>query len=711
MNKKATLVAAAMLLAWGSAWPAIYVWNKTGSQSWATSTNWTPTRSAPVAGDTLRFDNGSLDTITDLPTQTVQRLEVSNSTTARLMTSGGSNTLTISGALQVDAGSSLDPSATNQANTVLITLASGASGIIDGSMLFQGANHKLNAVSAGAIHFRNGAVCTQDTMVGGNLFTAAGTANAVYFDSGSVFNFKCNQGANPFGLTQPSSKVVFSHGSLYRHLKNVLPSFSGRTYADFELNCPAANFSGTGGSACTFDTLRIVSGKLKLNLTRRINILGNLICGGGANDSLIFNPAGVCSLVLGGTVVQAVRGSSPLYLAGGENLFVNNASGILLQRPLTVNRTLYLVSGTVTTGNDTLSVASDSAVVRTSGQVIGNLNLHAATGNTSRIFTVGTTNGYSPAQVDFNTVGTAGMLNCRAVQEPHPGIPVSDSCLQRYWAFTNNGASFTNYAATFTYLAADFTGRFSEAGDEAAMLPVKYDGSWSFPAVGTRTPGGTGDGGSIQVAGLASFSDFTMVKNGPMAVSISNFSCGLAGNDVTLRWRTECESNSYLWIISRSDQADGQYKEIARLEASGNSSSTRDYTWTDAGVEQGRTNYYILTALDLSGGKTQYGPVMAGMKGTLSRDGLMLLPNSPNPFSNETVIGYQTSGAQRVSLKIYNISGQLVRTLLDGQQFPGLYHQNWDGRDIQGHSVPNGIYICRLNSGSKTYTRKMTLVR
>jgi len=702
-------MAAVVLLAASLATAATYSWNRTANNSWATSTNWTPTRGTPAVTDTLRFANGSLDTITDLPTQTVSRVVVAGGTTARLMTSGGSHTLTISGSLQVDAGSSFDPSATNQANTVLITLAAGAAGTIDGSMLFQGANHKLDAATAGAIHFRSGSSCIQDTMVGGNLFTNAGTANAVYFDSGSVFNFQCNQGANPFGLGQPSSKVVFSHGSLYRHLKNVLPSFSGRAYADFEMNCPGANFSATGGAACAIDTLRIVAGRLKLNLTRRVSVLGNIVCGGGASDSLIFNPAGVCSLVLGGAAVQAIRGASPLFLAGGEDLFVNNPSGVLLQRPLTVNRALYLQSGTVTTGNDTLTVASDSAVVRGSGYVIGNLSLHVATGNPSKIFTVGTADGYSPAQVDFNTVSTAGLLNLRCVDGPHPNIPTPDSCLQRYWSCTNRGVAFTDYNATFTYLAADFTGRFTEAADESGMLPAKYDGSWSFPAVGTRSPGGPADGGSIQVSNVTAFSDYVIVKNGPMAVQLSMFTAVARDGSVLLRWRTESERQTYQWIIQRSDRESGGSAEAGRVAAQGSSSSPHDYTWSDNITAQGQAYWYRLAEVDLDGSVSYFGPVSCGAVGR-SVAAALTVTNAPNPFVRSTTISFQAPRAVRASLRIYNATGQLVRTL-DGGSGAGLRRVPWDGKDDSGRALASGVYLCRIDAGGSRILRKMLMMK
>ena len=65
----------------------------------------------------------------------------------------------------------------------------------------------------------------------------------------------------------------------------------------------------------------------------------------------------------------------------------------------------------------------------------------------------------------------------------------------------------------------------------------------------------------------------------------------------------------------------------------------------------------------------------------------------------------------RVSLRIYNLSGQLVRTLVDELKTPGEYKVQWDGLDGQGKSVKNGIYFYKLNVNGHTLTRKTTLLR
>jgi len=88
-----------------------------------------------------------------------------------------------------------------------------------------------------------------------------------------------------------------------------------------------------------------------------------------------------------------------------------------------------------------------------------------------------------------------------------------------------------------------------------------------------------------------------------------------------------------------------------------------------------------------------------------------LSQNYPNPFNPETNIGYQLPEEGWVTLKVYNIEGQLVRTLVEGQREAGRYEVKWDRCDGFGKSVSSGIYFYRLKAGEFTQTRRMILIK
>ena len=86
--------------------------------------------------------------------------------------------------------------------------------------------------------------------------------------------------------------------------------------------------------------------------------------------------------------------------------------------------------------------------------------------------------------------------------------------------------------------------------------------------------------------------------------------------------------------------------------------------------------------------------------------------NRPNPFNPVTMICYDVATPGVVSIRIYNVSGQLVRTLLDEFKGVGSYEAVWDGRDNSGATVTTGIYFYRMTAhGFASQTKKMLLLK
>lgn len=87
--------------------------------------------------------------------------------------------------------------------------------------------------------------------------------------------------------------------------------------------------------------------------------------------------------------------------------------------------------------------------------------------------------------------------------------------------------------------------------------------------------------------------------------------------------------------------------------------------------------------------------------------------NFTNPFSSPTLIVYQLAGKRpmRISLKIYNTTGKLIKVLIDEVQMSGIHTVNWDGRDYQGNKVPSGIYFYRLETEGYAEVKKAVISR
>ena len=88
-----------------------------------------------------------------------------------------------------------------------------------------------------------------------------------------------------------------------------------------------------------------------------------------------------------------------------------------------------------------------------------------------------------------------------------------------------------------------------------------------------------------------------------------------------------------------------------------------------------------------------------------------LAQNSPNPFKGSTAISYNVPASGNVTLKVYNIAGQVVKTLVNGQQPAGAQQVAWDGKDEGGRKVSAGVYVYRLNADGQTQTKRLTILK
>jgi hypothetical protein len=83
----------------------------------------------------------------------------------------------------------------------------------------------------------------------------------------------------------------------------------------------------------------------------------------------------------------------------------------------------------------------------------------------------------------------------------------------------------------------------------------------------------------------------------------------------------------------------------------------------------------------------------------------------PNPFNPVCTIRYEIPVAGRVSLRIFDVKGSVVKVLVDGLRQPGEYSEVWDGRGNHGRKLASGVYFYELEAGDFKSTRKMVLLR
>jgi subtilisin-like proprotein convertase family protein len=133
-------------------------------------------------------------------------------------------------------------------------------------------------------------------------------------------------------------------------------------------------------------------------------------------------------------------------------------------------------------------------------------------------------------------------------------------------------------------------------------------------------------------------------------------------------------------------------------------------TWTlfvsdNAGYDTGTVNSWCVKVTEEQGATG----VDDGVLDAPSRH--VLRGASPNPFNPVTEIAYGLPSESEVSIKVYDVTGRLVRVLRDGVEPAGYHSVTWDGRDDRGASVASGVYFCRMQSEEFTGSSKLVLLK
>jgi len=138
-------------------------------------------------------------------------------------------------------------------------------------------------------------------------------------------------------------------------------------------------------------------------------------------------------------------------------------------------------------------------------------------------------------------------------------------------------------------------------------------------------------------------------------------------------------------------------------------------TYTDSSLAVG-TYYYVVSAFDVNGNESDYSNevevMVTGIKET--RIGVLTiyaLSNYPNPFKTETGIHYQLPQPGVVTIAVYNVFGQRIKTLVNEHREAGFYTVHWDGRSEDNQWVSNGVYFCRMVAGEYVSVKKILLTR
>lgn len=215
------------------------------------------------------------------------------------------------------------------------------------------------------------------------------------------------------------------------------------------------------------------------------------------------------------------------------------------------------------------------------------------------------------------------------------------------------------------------------------------------------------------IAGVDTFIRTYVIPNGGplildktdevLPVELASFTVAVTNKSVHLKWRTFTEINNSRFDVERMIE-NKSWEKVGSIPGAGNSYSPKNYSFIDNLPLQSGKYFYRLKQIDNDGNYKYSGKVEVYIN--LVPQNYSLRQNYPNPFNPSTRIHYELTSKQFVTLKIYDVLGIELQTLVNEEKQPGAYEVTWIAENL-----PSGVYYYRINAGSFVETKKMVLLK
>ena len=197
------------------------------------------------------------------------------------------------------------------------------------------------------------------------------------------------------------------------------------------------------------------------------------------------------------------------------------------------------------------------------------------------------------------------------------------------------------------------------------------------------------------------------VPSDAVGLLVSALSATPTAEGVVLSWNTSIEGATF--FVRRSVD-DGPWQQRNPQSLSAQDGRVRFVDAMD-GIEAGSLVRYAVDALDEEGVVSSSVAELSLRIEEIPRLAFALLQNQPNPFNPSTTIVFRLPDNQKVSLRVYDIAGRRVATLVDGILGAGEHRVQWNGRDAMGRRVSSGSYFYELRTPAHRATRTMVLLK
>ena len=269
---------------------------------------------------------------------------------------------------------------------------------------------------------------------------------------------------------------------------------------------------------------------------------------------------------------------------------------------------------------------------------------------------------------------------------------------------TNNGSTFTPLAGNYTEPG---TGTFQPNGE-----PL-YDGvqsNWvneeidltNFNSSQAKLKFELKTDGSVTKDGWF-IDDIGILVYGIVPVELSSFTAIAKDDNISLNWVTSTETNNMGFEVEkRATNSNSGWQKLGFINGNGTTTEKSSYSFIDENPVEGKS-YYRLKQFDFDGSYKIYDAVEVNFETVKEYS---LEQNYPNPFNPTTEINYNLAKSGNITLKVYNILGSEVATLVNGFVEAGKHTVKFDATDFT-----SGIYFYTIKADNFTATRKMILMK
>ena len=571
------------------------------------------------------------------------------------------------------------------------------------------------AVTSGSTTLSSSAILNvtgTTTISNGATLDLAGTGNKTF--TGSVTN------SGDFNLSGTSGTVIFNG------------SYSGAGTLDATGANPTINFNSTFNPSGT-----TTFGSQTLTFNSTITLNGGTFTPSSNTDlqngvtSFTFNGGSIGSTTGRPLVFDKSNGSQTIAVTSGTGAFqeltINNSNNVSGSNDFSVNGVLTLTSGTLAMGSNTLTLGSSGSNLGTlsgTGTISGNFARWFAASTVSNVrFPLISGGNDRLVNLSYTSAPSAGTVTAAFISSSpgDGGLNITDGAYtistitnDGYWSVTSSiGGTYS-----LDLNAPGFGGITNDASVQFLHLIRRNTAATNWSVDGTHS-GGTGTSSLpvIHRTGMTLYGEVTIGSNlsdNSLPVEMVSFSAKTTYDMVKLNWETETESNNSGFIIMRKSANSTEFVPVTNsLVKSKNSTSANltKYEFVDkSDLQEGVTYTYKIRSIDLGGQVHDYSLLSEVTYDGIPKE-LILNQNYPNPFNPTTTFEVFLPKDVKISVDIYNILGQNIRTLYAGEKEKGLHTFLWDGKDKSQKSVSSGVYFYQVITPDGQKLKKMTLMK